>query len=159
MGSRCFHAYIYVMPDLFSVALFLLVLVAVLGYFALLYFHESDQLGSRLRRVSQMLQKAELDTGVPYFTSLGNYLDVENPTMFLIAKRRAVYPPSPTTDQQEEEEQEEQEEQEAQEEHSESDHPSEEGGDEEAASDTSQILPSPPHEIEYTTVFQPTKED
>ena len=146
------------MPDLFSVALFLLVLAVVLGYFALLYFHESDQLGSRLRRVSQMLQKAELDTGVPYFTSLGNYLDVENPTMFLIAKRRAVYPPSPTTDQQEEEEQEEQEEQ-AQEEHSESDRPSEEGGDEEAASDTSQILPSPPHEIEYTPVFQPTKED
>lgn len=175
------------MPVPFYVALFVLLflLFIVVGYYALTLFNESEQRGARLRRVSHMLQKAELDTGVPYFTSLGNYLDVENPTMFLIAKRRTVFQPIVEEDEEGHEEQEEQEQEEDEEGHeeqeqeeqeqspldktSESDQQEqqeqtsdegEEVSDSSRISESSQVVPPPVMDLDqYVPLFQIHKKD
>jgi len=160
------------MPIPFYVAMFFLlfILFLIVGYYALTLFNETELLGARLRRVSQMLQKAELDTGVPYFTSLGKYIDVENPTMFLIAKRRAVFQPVEEEEEEQEQEEQEQEEQEQEEEQgaaldrsSESEPLSDEGDGEGAVSETSntsQVVPPPAPELDlYVPLFSINKEE
>jgi hypothetical protein len=153
------------MTELLFLAIFVLILFIALSYLALYHFNESEAVSARLLRVSQMLQKAELDTGIPYFTSLGNYLDIENPTKLLISKKRAVFQPI-VEDEEEEEEEQEQREQSVLDTSSETEHselPSDEGECEGAVSDVSQdsqVVPSSTVELdEYVPLFQPTRED
>lgn len=144
-------------------------LFVTISYLALLFYYEREQVSRRLRRVSQMLQTAELDTGVPYFTCLGNYLPIENPTTLLIAKRCAVFRPIVS-----EEEEEEKEEQSSLDKRSESDQSeqseqSEQSSEEEAASDISnmsniskdsQVIPLPDIDLDqYVPIFQIKKEN
>ena len=78
---------VYQNPLLFS---FLCLCFAGLVYGIVILLEKLEIYERRLANVSKMLQHAEYTTGVPFFTSLGNYLPVEKAEMYLLAIKTQV---------------------------------------------------------------------